>query len=107
MRDTPVIARAADGSYITTSVTFTPMMQVGNDTPRMCTSADNVAMKIWPDDKNKRIFTGAATIDLNKVSVENALHCEMYLEETVIDEETVEVLKDGVTVSKVEYAVLD
>lgn len=123
MRDTPVIAKAADGSYITTSVTFTPMMQIGNQTPSIC--GNNVVLRIWADDKkNKPIINiepGQQTIvvaentnggQTEKIKIETALHCNMYLKNSLddgilIDEETVEVLKDGVTISGVEYAILD
>ena len=120
MRDTPVIAKAADGSYITTSVTFTPMMQVGNDAPKVCTSDDNVAMKIWadndsevqikPNDNGEYIVYLAESdnsTEADKVKVESALYCQMLLNDAKIDEETVEVLKDGVTVTKIKYAVLN
>jgi hypothetical protein len=120
MRDTPVIAKAADGSYITTSVTFTPMMQVGTAKPKICDSNSGVILTIWadndsevqikPNDNGEYIVYLAESdnsTEADKVKVESALHCQMLLNDVKIDEETVEVLKDGVTVTKIEYAVLD
>ena len=111
---TPIISKAANGDYQTSSVTFTPMIQVGNSTPDICGS--DVTLKIWKDSETdiNLISTsnnGAKTINLGtgseKHNVISALICKMYLNEVKVDEQTAEVLADGVTISGIHYAVTD
>lgn len=119
-RSTPIIAKKADGTYQTDSVLFTPMKQIGSKTPEVCT-ADEVVVNIYTEsveegddvtpepDEN-----GVYTISLGdessgKVSVAEALCAQMILigkesnPDVKVDEETVEVLADGVTIKDVKY----
>lgn len=119
---TPMISRAANGEYQTYSVTFTPMMQVGSGEPRVATEEDNIKVAIWKDQDSASTSgncSGAQTIELvskedenienNKYNVENALHCRMFFTKdgthVQVDEQTAEVLADGVTITSIEYAV--
>jgi hypothetical protein len=47
----PIIAKTANGEYSTTSITFTPMIQIGNSTPKVASRAtEKIALAIWKDD---------------------------------------------------------
>lgn len=119
---TPIIAKEAGGGYLTTSVTFTPMMQVGNGEPREAKEDDDIKIAIWKDQSTAPTSgdrSGAQTIELvsseneninnNQYNVGSALHCRMFFikdeNHVQVDEQTAEVLAEGVTITKIEYAV--
>jgi hypothetical protein len=62
---TPIISKKANGDYQTSSVTFTPMMQIGNGTPVEATEDDNIKVAIWKDtdpEPDSGNLSGAQTV---------------------------------------------
>lgn len=116
-RNTPIIAKDAAGGYITTSVTFTPMKQVGTNNPQVCSSSDdNITVEIYKNsvESGNKLSINAdvngvytATLgkeETGKHDISTSLCARMLLGDIKIDEETVEVLAEGVTIGSVEYA---
>lgn len=112
VRDSAVIVKNND-QYTTTSITFTPMKQIGSKEPDVCGTNDNIKLRIWVDEAYgaHTDYVGAKKIELGegngKLKPLQALHCMMLLGDVKVDEESAEVLADGVTISSIDYAVND
>ena len=105
---TPIISKTASGGYGTTLVTFTPMKQTGSDAPKVCEATDNITLAVWKDEENAPATGDSSgvrevTIGGDGYIVDSALHCRMFLGDVILDEQGVEVVSDGVSISKIEY----